>query len=91
MDGRRVAELLYAGELDAGTPVSKDDGERWALVSEVPAFVVHAKKARKKLEESSGRSRAPARSRSAAGGSAWRCWARSGSWRSRAPGSARGS
>ncbi|MFO0580952.1 MAG: AgmX/PglI C-terminal domain-containing protein [Anaeromyxobacter sp.] len=50
VDGRRVAELLYAGELDAGTPVSKDDGERWALVSEVPAFVVHAKKAQKKLE-----------------------------------------
>jgi hypothetical protein len=49
VDSRRVAELLYRGEIEAGTPVSKDDGGHWTPVGEVGIFVVHAKKAEARL------------------------------------------
>jgi hypothetical protein len=49
VDSRRVAELLYRGEIEPGTPVSRDEGDHWTPVGEVPIFVVHAKKAEARL------------------------------------------
>ena len=52
VDSRRLADLLYRGEIDAGTPVTTGDGgddSRWTPVGEVPIFVVHAKKAEARL------------------------------------------
>jgi hypothetical protein len=49
VESRRIAELLYRGEIDAGTPVSRDDGEHWSLVGEVQIFVVHTRKAEARL------------------------------------------
>jgi len=41
---RRLAAMLYRGELDSETPVSSGDGS-WQTVAEVPVFMVHARKA----------------------------------------------
>jgi hypothetical protein len=41
---RQVAQLLYKGELDAETPISIGDGA-WIPIGDVPAFIVHARKA----------------------------------------------
>lgn len=41
---RRVAQMLYSGELDADTPVSTGDGA-WQGLADVPIFMVHARKA----------------------------------------------
>jgi hypothetical protein len=49
VDSRRVADLLYRGEIEPGTPVSRDDGGHWTPVGEVPIFVLHAKKAEARL------------------------------------------
>lgn len=44
VDSRALAAMLYRGDLDPKTPISTGDGE-WRPLAEVPAFVVHAKKA----------------------------------------------
>jgi len=44
VDSRALAAMLYRGELDGATPVSSGDGA-WRPVSQVPIFLVHAKKA----------------------------------------------
>jgi len=44
IDSRALAAMLYRGEIDARTPVSEGDGT-WRALAEVPAFLVHAKKA----------------------------------------------
>lgn len=45
---RRLAAMLYRGELDAETPVSSGDGT-WQTVADVPLFMVHARKAQAQL------------------------------------------
>jgi hypothetical protein len=45
---RRLAAMLYRGELDADTPVSSGDGT-WQTVADVPIFMVHARKAQAHL------------------------------------------
>ncbi|MGB8929747.1 MAG: AgmX/PglI C-terminal domain-containing protein [Anaeromyxobacteraceae bacterium] len=45
---RRIAQMLYKGELDADTPVSQGDGT-WQTVADVPVFMVHARKAQAAL------------------------------------------
>jgi hypothetical protein len=45
---RRLAGMLYRGELDAETPVSSGDGT-WQTVADVPLFMVHARKAQAQL------------------------------------------
>ncbi len=44
VDSRGVAAMLYRGEIDGATPVSAGDGS-WRKLSEIPVFLVHAKKA----------------------------------------------
>lgn len=44
VDSRGVAAMLYRGEIDGTTPLSSGDGQ-WRSASEVPIFLVHAKKA----------------------------------------------
>jgi hypothetical protein len=44
VDSRGIAAMLYRGELDGSTPLSSGDGA-WRPVSQVPLFLVHAKKA----------------------------------------------
>ena len=44
VDSRTLAAMLYRGEVDGGTAVSTGDGA-WSALGEVPAFVVHARKA----------------------------------------------
>lgn len=44
VDSRGIAAMLYRGEIDASTPLSSGDGA-WRPVSQVPIFLVHAKKA----------------------------------------------
>ena len=44
VDSRTLAAMLYRGEVDGRTAVSAGDGS-WAALAEVPAFVVHARKA----------------------------------------------
>ncbi len=44
VDSRGIAAMLYRGELDGATPVSTGDGS-WRKLAEIPAFLVHAKKA----------------------------------------------
>ncbi len=44
IDSRALAAMLYRGEIDARTPISAGDGT-WRALAQVPAFVVHAKKA----------------------------------------------
>jgi GYF domain 2 len=44
IDSRALAAMLYRGEIDARTAVSSGDGA-WSALGEVPAFLVHAKKA----------------------------------------------
>jgi len=41
---RRLAALLYQGEVEAGTPVSGGDG-RWHPLAELPGFLVHVRRA----------------------------------------------
>ncbi len=71
LSSREVARLLYRGEIDARTPISPGDG-RWIPAGEVPAFVVHAKKAEAALrvEREVTGARALARRRSRARGAA---------------------
>jgi hypothetical protein len=45
---RRLAAMLYRGELDADTPVSSGDGT-WQTVNDVPLFMVHVRKAEAQL------------------------------------------
>ncbi len=40
----RLAKMLYAGELNADTPVSQGDGT-WTTVADVPIFMIHARRA----------------------------------------------
>jgi len=44
VEGRRLAELLYGGEISPQTLVSSGDGA-WRPLTQVPAFLVHVKKA----------------------------------------------
>jgi len=44
VEGRRLAELLYAGDLTAASLVSSGDGS-WHPVAQVAAFLVHVRKA----------------------------------------------
>jgi hypothetical protein len=44
VDSRGVAAMLYRGEIDGATPLSPGDGT-WRSASEIPLFLVHAKKA----------------------------------------------
>jgi hypothetical protein len=44
VDSRGIAAMLYRGELDGSTPLSPGDGS-WRPVSEIPLFLVHARKA----------------------------------------------
>jgi hypothetical protein len=44
VDSRRVAAMLYRGEIDGETPLSSGDGT-WQPVADVPIFRVHVKKA----------------------------------------------
>lgn len=44
VDSRGIAAMLYRGEIDGGTMVSAGDGT-WRPASQVPIFIVHAKKA----------------------------------------------
>jgi hypothetical protein len=44
VEGRRLAELLYRGELGAASLVSSGDGS-WQPIGHVPQFLVHVKKA----------------------------------------------
>jgi len=45
---RRLAQMLYRGELDADAPVSQGDGS-WQTVADVPIFMIHARKAQAAL------------------------------------------
>lgn len=45
---RRLAAMLYKGELDAETSISSGDGI-WQTVADVPLFMVHARKAAAQL------------------------------------------
>lgn len=42
--GRAVVEMLFRGELDGASPVAGDDGA-WRPLAQIPAFLVHVKKA----------------------------------------------
>ncbi len=44
VDSRGIAAMLYRGEIDGATPLSAGDGS-WRKLSEIPVFLVHAKKA----------------------------------------------
>lgn len=44
VDSRGIAAMLYRGDIDGATQLSSGDGA-WRPVSEVPVFLVHAKKA----------------------------------------------
>ncbi|HET8541734.1 MAG TPA: AgmX/PglI C-terminal domain-containing protein [Anaeromyxobacter sp.] len=44
VDSRGIAAMLYRGEIDGTTPLSPGDGT-WRKLSEIPIFLVHAKKA----------------------------------------------
>lgn len=44
VDSRGVAAMLYRGDIDGATPLSPGDGT-WRSASEIPLFLVHAKKA----------------------------------------------
>lgn len=44
VDSRGIAAMLYRGELDGSTPLSSGDGT-WRPISEIPLFLVHARKA----------------------------------------------
>lgn len=44
IDSRALAAMLYRGEIDGRTAVSSGDGA-WSALGEVPAFLLHAKKA----------------------------------------------
>ncbi len=44
IDSRALAAMLYRGDVDGKTPVSSGDGA-WSALGQVPAFLVHAKKA----------------------------------------------
>jgi hypothetical protein len=44
VDSRALAAMLYRGEVGAGTAVSAGDGA-WAPLGEVPAFLLHVKRA----------------------------------------------
>jgi hypothetical protein len=44
VDSRGIAAMLYRGEIDGATPLSAGDGT-WRPASQVPIFLVHAKKA----------------------------------------------
>ncbi len=44
VDSRGIAAMLYRGEIDGATPLSAGDGS-WRKLSEIPIFLVHAKKA----------------------------------------------
>jgi hypothetical protein len=44
IDSRGIAAMLYRGEIDGATPLSSGDGN-WRAASEIPIFLVHAKKA----------------------------------------------
>ncbi len=44
VDSRGLAAMLYRGEIDGATPISSGDGA-WRPLAQVPAFLVHAKKA----------------------------------------------
>ncbi len=48
VDSRSLAGLLYRGEVDGATPVSRGDG-RWQPLSEVDLFRLHARKAQAAL------------------------------------------
>jgi hypothetical protein len=48
VEGRRLAELLYRGELAAASLVSSGDGS-WRPVAHVPQFLLHVKKAEASL------------------------------------------
>src|SRR5512145_2632322 len=45
---RRLAAMLYRGELDGDTPVSSGDGT-WQSLADVPLFMVHVRKAEAQL------------------------------------------
>lgn len=45
---RRLAAMLYRGELDGETPVSSGDGT-WQSLADVPLFMVHVRKAEAQL------------------------------------------
>jgi hypothetical protein len=44
VDSRALAAMLYRGEIDGRTAVSSGDGS-WGALAEVPAFLLHVKKA----------------------------------------------
>jgi len=44
LDSRGIAAMLYRGEIDGATALSSGDG-KWRPVSEIPVFLVHARKA----------------------------------------------
>jgi hypothetical protein len=44
VSGKRLAEMLYKGDLETGALVSSGDGT-WRGLSEIPAFLVHVRKA----------------------------------------------
>jgi hypothetical protein len=44
VEGRRLAELLYSGDLGAASLVSNGDGS-WHPIAHVPQFLIHVKKA----------------------------------------------
>jgi hypothetical protein len=44
VDSRALAAMLYRGEVDGTTPISPGDGT-WNAIGDVPAFVVHVRKA----------------------------------------------
>ena len=44
VDSRGIAAMLYRGEIDGATPLSTGDGS-WRKLSELPMFLLHAKKA----------------------------------------------
>src|SRR5512145_441873 len=45
---RRLAAMLYRGELDGDTPVSSGDGT-WQTLADIPLFMVHVRKAEAQL------------------------------------------
>lgn len=45
---RRLAAMLYRGELDGDTPVSSGDGT-WQSLADIPVFMVHVRKAEAQL------------------------------------------
>ena len=45
---RRLAAMLYRGELDGDTPISSGDGT-WQSLADVPLFMVHVRKAEAQL------------------------------------------